>query len=68
METNPSWDLATLQAIENNPFHPDYTWRFLTTYSGNCNPGYICLEGAMSPTPIDKAIDHGYMCPVGYMC
>ena len=33
-----------------------------------CTPGYICLSGCNTPTPIDPGSDYGYKCPKGYYC
>ena len=35
-------------------------------YSGPCGSGYVCLEGASSPTPSDGRT--GFICPVGQFC
>ena len=31
-----------------------------------CTPGYVCLGGTSSATPIDPVLDRGYVCPKGF--
>lgn len=57
--TGASWTLSWLKT--NYP-------SLLATYYGNCNNGYICLEGATSATPTVASNTGGYPCPVGYYC
>ena len=52
---------------------PSFTVTDITTsfaahasYYGNCNKGYICLEGSTNPAPTNAA--EGYECPAGYYC
>lgn len=33
-----------------------------------CDAGYICLEGATAPNPVNITIQRGYICPAGYYC
>ena len=40
----------------------------LSNYYGPCSDGYICLEGATSPTPTSIATQGGYPCEVGNYC
>lgn len=63
-----TWSLDDLEDIENDPLHPYYSYHFLTNYFGDCDPGYICYEGATTPTPTSIAADHGYPCPIGFYC
>lgn len=37
-------------------------------YYGDCDTGYICLEGATSNQPNTIAADSGYPCPIGHYC
>jgi len=40
----------------------------LANFYGDCDDGYICIEGAITPTPATVSPDGGYKCPVGYYC
>jgi len=40
----------------------------LAKYFGDCDDGYICIEGAITPTPATISPDGGYECPSGYYC
>ena len=33
-----------------------------------CDPGYICVTGAIRPDPSDLVTQGGYTCPAGYYC
>lgn len=35
-------------------------------YFGDCQAGWICLEGAKTSTPVTS--DEGYECPEGHYC
>ena len=49
-------------------YDPYYGTNILSTYYGDCDDGYICLEGATSPTPASISTERGYPCPVGHYC
>lgn len=46
----------------------DIDSNLLADYYGDCDEGYICLEGATSATPASLAENYGYPCPIGYYC
>lgn len=55
--TYASFTLATLEANLD-----------ISAYYGDCDAGYICLEGATKSNPDSAADGGGYPCPVGYYC
>ena len=40
----------------------------LNQFWGDCANGYICLEGATTPTPNSPSDGGGYPCPIGHYC
>lgn len=34
----------------------------------DCDAGYVCLEGATSPNPVNRTYQKGYICPAGHYC
>lgn len=66
---NPEWQLSDLEAIQDYPYdNPYYDYNILATYYGQCDAGYICLEGATTNQPVSLSNGGGYPCPVGYYC
>nr|CCA16646.1 conserved hypothetical protein [Albugo laibachii Nc14] len=45
-----------------------YADTFLQRECSECEPGFVCMGGTTSNSPLDVALDQGYPCPVGHFC
>jgi hypothetical protein len=54
---NEAWRIADIEGES-----------FISRWYGDCEAGYICLEGATYKEPFSIDLHNGYPCPIGHYC